>query len=435
MKHRANTRSNPASDERFTPCPPNDFEEFITTYFDRCRKACPKLAVIGGKWTFEDLIPGLSDFDTRFVARDNTTAAEWAAMSLAVGQVHCDLAREYPHWARKLEHLPGINLTRKELTDTVRYYPEFPQWTFYQGEKLMLEELRSHFAAVAWSARDELYHLKKFALYYGPYDRKIDPPVNLGPYASKYPLHSRFMHYFTPPVQSAMSLLERKPIAGKLEALRRARKRIAGLEIIDLVLEAVERHYEMPELYDEPRLTELDAHLHAALCRVFAALSGAVDSIRIDPADAPAALKAKLAAVPVDPVELFFEGAKFARFMKGRLRFFGSEIAWFDTTWLIRIELGRIIANFHDKPLRCYGLAKFGETLLPDKVLERLQGSLVPEDMCAGVREFVRRAAVPIVPGQEKRQALAVAEVFETVQTMLEILSADLCGPAGGNMS
>ena len=99
----------------FEPKPANDFRLFIATYFERCRAECPKLAAIAGKWTFEDLIPGLSDFDTRFIFSDGVTVEDWMRMSTAVGRVHTSLAKEYPRWARILEHLPGLNLTLAEM--------------------------------------------------------------------------------------------------------------------------------------------------------------------------------------------------------------------------------------------------------------------------------------------------------------------------------
>ena len=38
-------------------------------------------------------------------------------MSAAVGEGHLNLCERHPHWARNMEHLPGINLTWAELSD------------------------------------------------------------------------------------------------------------------------------------------------------------------------------------------------------------------------------------------------------------------------------------------------------------------------------
>jgi hypothetical protein len=415
----------------FAPKPENDFRLFIETYFERCRAECPKLAAIAGKWTFADLIPGLSDFDTRFIFADDVTVEDWIRMSSAVGRVHTYLAKESPRWARILEHLPGLNLTRAEMADPRTYYPEYQQWTYYRGDPDVLRATEVYLVQKPWSRRDESFHLRKFATFFGPYLRGIDPPINIGHWESKYPLHSRFMHYFTPAVQSALSLVRRRGVRGKLEALRGARGIFPHPEIIDLVLDAVDRHYEIPEYYEEPRLTEIERSLESYLNDAYAGLAGHVSLIEIDPADTPVQLKEKISAVAVDPRERFFEGAKFSRFMKGRLFFYAEDILWFDSAWLIRNELGRIVNNFYHQPLKSFALARFGETLPPEQVLERLSGNVLAPAVCAGVREFVRTAQPRLSPGEEKTRARRVAEVFDPVLVMLETLGADLIEKPG----
>jgi len=411
---------------KFEPRPANDFEHFIDTYFARCSAVCPKLRGIAGKWTFEDLLPGLSDFDTRLIFADDVTVPEWAEMSIAVGQVHADLAVECPQWARILEHLPGLNLTHAEMIDPVTYYPEFQQWTFYRGDDGVLNSIRKFLAGKTWGARDELFFLKKLAVYYGPYLRGIDPAVNLGKWESKYPLHSRFMHYFTPPVQSAVSIVKRQGVAGKFAALRAARELFPRPEVIDMILDAVDRHYETPEYYREPKLTEIERELEDYLRDVYATLANHVTLIEVTPPDTPARLRTRVGAVPVDPAEQFFEGAKFSRFMKGRLLFYSTDIAWFETTWLIRNELGRIVANFYEKPLKTFGLVRLGQEMSPEAVLDRVRGDLLPADVCDTAKQFASLAGAPIPDGAEKQRAREVADVFEPVQMMVEVLGTEL---------
>ena len=251
---------------KFEPCPDNDFAEFIDLYYSECRARVPHVAAIAGKWAFEDLIPGLSDFDTRFIVEDAMTVDDWCAMSAAVGDVHLDLCGRYPHWARNLEHLPGINLTWAELTSPQSYYPEYPQWTFYNTADVeCLAAAEDMLARRAWDEQDEHFHLKKFCLYYGRYDRQIDPPVNLGPFESKYPLHSRFMHYFCPPVQAALCILLRRPVRGKRETVRLAAELFSEIDVFREWADVIERHYEVPALYEEPALTQLEDRLEGAL--------------------------------------------------------------------------------------------------------------------------------------------------------------------------
>ena len=61
-----------------------------------------------GKWMFRDLLPGMSDFDARFIVSDDMTCDDWCRMSTAVGEAHHALCAKYPIWARILEHLPGV---------------------------------------------------------------------------------------------------------------------------------------------------------------------------------------------------------------------------------------------------------------------------------------------------------------------------------------
>ena len=412
----------------FEPKPADTFSEFIETYYTRCKACCPGLLAIAGKWTFEDLIPGLSDFDTRFIFADDTTVENWMAMSLAVGAVHTDLAKARPEWARILEHLPGLDLTVSEVTDPKFYYPEFQQWSYYRGDPETIERITSYLAAKPWTVRDELFHLKKFALYCGPYLRGIDPPINMGPWESKYPLHSRFMHYFTPPVQSAVSILLGKGQKGKFASLKKARELFDKPEVIDMILDAVDRHYEIPAYYAEPKLTQIERDLESYLEGVYARLAGKLTQIDADPADSAETVKAKVKAIPVDPVESFFEGTRFCRFMKGRLLFYAEQIPWFDSIWLIHNELNRMVGNFCNKPLAAFCQVYYGQRLEPTGALDRMAGDVLDADMVDQVRTFIQLASEKIPDGQEKARARQIADHFDPVQKMIEILSKYMRG-------
>ncbi len=409
----------------FTPAPENDFRHFYETYLSRCRARVPGIRGIAAKWAFEDLIPGLSDFDTRFILHAARSVDDWHAMSLAVGEVHTELAVEVPQWARTLEHLPGLNLTVSEITNPLLYYPEFSQWTFYDGDREALEAIESALGAHRWGRRDEIFHLKKIAVYYGPYIRGIDPEINYGAWASKHPLHSRFMHYFAPPVQSMVSLVERRSVRGKLEALRLARRLLPSWDVIDLVFDSLDRHYEVPELYEEPELTNLERRLERYLTEAWAALADHVTLLHPDPGDTRRAVETKVKQLPYDPIEAFFAGTKFCRLMKGRLLFYSRHIEWFDSIPLIENELGRIVRNFCAAPLEAYARTHWEQTLDMDAALERLRGQLTVEEI-AGVRRFARIASAPRVDGEARAQSRAAADTFEPVLSMIEKLSENM---------
>lgn len=410
---------------KFHPRPENDFRRFFATYHSECSKLFPRIRAVCAKWRFEDLIPGLSDFDTRFIVDNGMTADAWTEMSLAVGRVHTELTLAEPAWARILEHLPGLNLTVDEFTDPDLYYPEFPQWTIYEGDADAIAKMQSYLAARTWTRRDELFHLKKVATYFGPYQRGIDPAVNMGPWENKYPLHSRFMHYFTPPVQSMVSLALKRTVTGKIESLRLARELFPDAAMIDLIFDRVERHYETHEDYEEPALAQLETRLDAYLHRAWGTLADKLTLVKVDGDDDRKAIGAKVAAVPVDTMEAYFEGVRFSRLMKGRLIFYAQRIEWFDSAWLVRNELGRIVSNFHDKPLSLYGQTRFGSKLPPAEVLTRLRGNLLTEEQADGMAAFARIASTPMAPGSEKQQALRVAECYDLVLSTLETLSED----------
>jgi len=67
-----------------------------------------------------------------------------------------------------------------------------------------------------WELRDELYHLKRWLMFWGLYNREIDPPINIAPAIEpKYVMHSRAMRCFVPSLQAALSLINRRTVHGK----------------------------------------------------------------------------------------------------------------------------------------------------------------------------------------------------------------------------
>jgi len=400
---------------RFEPRPKNDFEEFFELYYAECRKRVPKIACVAAKWTFEDLIPGLSDFDTRFILDEGMTIEDWCEMSAAVGEVHLDLCRRYPHWARNLEHLPGINLMWSEMMDAETYYPEYPQWTYYRTTRPeKLAALERYLADRPWDEKDEYHHLSKFCLYYGRYDRKIDPPVNLGPFENKYPLHSRFMHYFCPPLQAAICILKKRPVRGKMETIRLAQEMFPEQEIFFEMEEVVERHYEVPELYEEPELTYLEDRLERALRFLRDRIAPHLTLVPDAPKKAAAEWKAALKEVPISPLLRAFSAARFSRLMKGRLRFYAEAPPHFDSTWPIENELLRLRRNFFDIPVRVYCEVTTGEIPEdPAAVLPSLHPDILNDEELRCTEEFIRLLPGHWKDGEQKRIAAALADIFD----------------------
>jgi hypothetical protein len=400
---------------KFAPKPENDFADYIRTYYRECRYRFDRIEAISGKWMFRDLVPGLSDFDTRFILNNQMTADDWCVMSSAIGAAHLALCQQYPAWARNLEHLPGVNLTWAELTAERSYYPEFRQWTFYHAEHPnRISAALDQFARRPWDIKDEYFHLKKFCLYYGRYDRAIDPPINLSVHSNKYPLHSRLMHYFSPPVLSAVCLLEQSTFGGKMDAFEWAARLFPKLRCWEMVSEILHANYETPTWYAEPDVTELEDALEEGLHALAKALR---DSITLVPPQAGldiAAWKSALQHAPLDPALVIFDNAKFARLMKGRLWFYVHAPPHFATGWLIQNELRRIGQNFFRTPFQTYWQIRAGERIEnPAAILDQLSGDPLTQTEIAATREFDRLTSTPVRPGAETGMAAAIVAVFD----------------------
>ena len=399
----------------FAKKPENDFWHYVYTYYQRCLERSTGIEAIAGKWMFRDLIPGMSDFDTRFIVNDRMTADDWCRMSTSIGEVHLAICEKYPCWARNLEHLPGISLTWKELTSEPHYYPEYQQWSFYYSElpkkvRLALEWLTRR----PWDRKDEYFQLSRFCTYFGRYDRQIDPPVNLGVHENKYGLHSRLMHYFTPAVQAAVSLIEKQHLAGKFDALEVAQHHFPQLKCWGPVTEILHSNYEIPKWYREPFLSELEDHLETALNTFTGRLRDCISLVPRQVGSDVQAWKKALKEIPVDPKLILLENARFSRLMKGRLQFYAKAPRHFQTAWLIANELKRIGRSFFQVPFAVYWKVRTGESLAdPAMILDQLRSDVLTDSEVAATREFARLTPGHWQQGQETSIALAIANVFD----------------------
>ncbi len=397
----------------FPPAPPNDFYFFIKTYYEMCRSRFSKIDAIAGKWEFEDLIPGLSDFDSRFICNNDMSSQDWCDMSMAVGSVHLELCKKFPQWIRILEHLPGINITWQEMTDEFTYYPEYMQWSFYHtSDEKRMNQATEKLGLRKWDKKDEYFHLKKFLTYYGPYDRNIDIPINLGAYAVKYPLHSRIMHYFNPPVQSAISLINRTAVRGKKEAFRLADEKYPHCRIFRDLLELVEKHYEEPQLYEQSALFFLEGRMFGILETLGEEISENLTLFQDAGKRTVPEWKEILREINQDASISIFENTKFSRLMKGRLFFYVNAPDYFDSIALIRNELNRIGKNFFIEPFSIFWKLKTGEKIHDPSIILKDLSHFLTQDEIDCALQFSELTDLDY-RGKEKEIAKSIIEIYD----------------------
>jgi hypothetical protein len=411
----------------FAPIPENDFAEYIATYYRECQSRFPAIEAIAGKWMFRDLIPAMSDFDARFIVNDGMECQDWCEMSRIIGETHLRLARRHPAWARNLEHLPGINLTWKELVDNKTYYPEYRQWTFYHStqpgklcQSLACLEDRQ------WGMEDEYFFLKKFCLYYGRYNRSIDRAVNMGVHENKYALHSRIMHYFLPPLQSAMMVINRDIIAGKFEVLEWASLYFKSIQGWELIWDILQANYMNEAHHTEEKLVLLEDVLENILAGVLCELRHHVTVIPESAGLDMKLWKSALNSVPINPAMKIFDSSKFCRLMKGRLYFYGNAPKCFDPTWPIQNEFERMNSNYLQVPFLTFAEVCLGRKMATcHEVFEEMKkAGLINRRQHELLLRFDKLTSD--VPGdaEAKTRSLQVADIFDGVFEVLHHITS-----------
>lgn len=419
----------------FEPKPANDFRDFVASYYTACRQRFPRIAAIADKTAFEDLIPGLSDVDPRFVLQDGMALEDWCEMAAVVGETHLDICRRHPRWVRNLEHLPGLNLTWSELLDPATYSPEYHCWAFL--ETATPDRVRAAGAYLQrrpWGRVDEWFYLRKFCSYCSRYDRDIDPPVNIGRFEGKYPLHSRCIHYFAPAVHAALCLILRQPLAGKLEALRTARELFPGIRVFGEVREAIERHYEIPELYREPAITGLDDRMEEALHALRTCVARGVTLVPDATVKTVREWRSDLDHVPRTAAARLFDSVKFLRLTKGRLWFYGNAPVHFENAWVLENEFRSLRRIAVDEPL---GAFFENRPAVPCRHITERVPELCPDVLTQDEVTALRKCHRLLLAGSHTREREAIArelsQVFAGVLSGLTKLFEWARGDDAGN--
>ena len=315
------------------------FESVSRTLGSGLRRRTTHLVALVAKWQKEDLVPGLSDLDFRVICDDETSGEDWVVVDQAVGEIHLEMVRAHPEWNRINEHTAGAGLTLAEAMDQRFHNSEYAAWSVWWGQEDWYRRLESQIRRRPFDVLDEHYHLSRFLGYYSPYIRGIDPPINLGPFETKYPLHSRCWHYFAPPMLSAASLLARRNLPGKRRGLSWLRRAGHITAAVETVLHQVDSHYETRELADPSRLGEFEKFLFTAFAEMRDPVRESIRHLRLPATSDPEKLKKSLSAMVSDPLSSLIENVRFVRIRAGRYHFYVNAPRHFEVQELMAIEL------------------------------------------------------------------------------------------------
>lgn len=411
-----------------TPC--DDFRRYEQAYFDGCRRRFAQLDTLAVKWEFEDLIPGLSDCDFRLILDSSVGASKLIALDEAIGAVHTRLCHDHPHWARMLEHPPGVVLTWSELQDPRLYNPESRLWRACRGDVERFGQYLDTFPPDQWQPEDERFALGRFADYYGRYQQDLDPPTNLGEREAEYAWHSRAMHYFAPAIQAGVCVIDRRVVRGKLPALRRASQILDGQEIFAEIQEWVERHYQTPDLTNRRALHRFEDRMVNALREIRPLVFEAATIVDLNVDDRIETLRQRLSQIPEDPLKVLFNAIRYARCRKGRLAFYLEAPAHFDARRLIDGDLAKMSRHVLAGGLSAYAQIKRGKSggdsrVTVDEIIDSICPSLITRREADLLRTVWNQLRSRLQPGGGIEAARRIVTIWNDVHLILESMFND----------
>jgi hypothetical protein len=409
---------------------PREFFELAEIYSQRVADAVPEFVATVAKWRSEDLIPGLSDIDTRVICRD-MSPQQWMAFDRVVSDVHLGLVRERPEWSRKLEHQPGFCMTPKEAFDEHLYQAEMAHWSFCYGDCDLIFRVREYMRSRTWEIRDELHHIKRWLMFWGPYNREIDPPINIAPSIQpKYALHSRAMHYFVPSLQAALSLITRRTVHGKREALFRWLERMPQERVLDETAHMLDMHYGVPALDDREELYAYEGRCYSFLRHIAPQVLEAQSAVDLPPDgdldQSMVELRAGMSALKSNPLTGVYNGLRGSRARRARYWLYLKAPEHFATDWLVRNEVGFLQRNFTSDTWRAYAALRWDEpNLAIDELLLRAQPQPLAADEAELVGDMFAIAERSKEPAMARPAMQAAAERYGDYYIVLDKIYRD----------
>jgi hypothetical protein len=346
-------------------------------------------------------------------------ARDWVELDRLSGEIHLDLLVNHPHWVRILEHTPGVAVTYDEMLDKSLFHPESQQWSHYLSRDQRCAEMEAYHRGVTWSQRHEVYFLKRFLYFYGPYQSGIDPPINVGAYSPQYALHSRVWHYFVPALQAALSLYERRVYRSKLAALEGWISHLPNQRVLPHVREVVENRYDTAELNDDSRLAGLERDLFACLQSVLLLLQDRITIIDAAGDPDPDRYRRELSATAPDPLLVLYDGVRFSRIRRGRYFFYLNCPKYFDADLLIAGEIKWLRGYFTEPILRSYAkIMLCSDEMPPHALISELRRADLIDSSAQKLIQQVFRLSHDCVP--PRKVLCELMPLYPDYHTLLE---------------
>ena len=315
------------------------FQSVADTLAEGLERSSSHFVGVAGKWARKDLVPGLSDLDSRIICDGETSADDWVEIDRVIGEVHLDMVRRHPEWNRINEHTAGAAMSISEVMDERFYNPEYPVWDVWTGPKEWLNELKAYVLKRPFGHSDEHFHLSRFLGFFSPYIHGIDPAVNLGEFEPKYALHSRCWHYFAPPMLSAASVMAGRNFESKRDGIEWLTENGPIREQAGEVLRQVDAHYETEELDDEQRLLRFEEFLHKGFIAVYPVICSSLRHLEVDPSAEISTVKKRLGEKQPTTSEMLMENLRWARTRAARYFFYSHAPEHFEVEHFMAAEM------------------------------------------------------------------------------------------------
>ena len=396
-----------------------DYPALAQSYYVRCREGFPGLRGLVLRGSREDMIPGVSDIDMRLICQEGNPSV-WLALDEVVQKVHLGFVTRGLPYRRALEHPPGACVTVEEALDAALFHPEMRHWDWCAGDETVRQSLTRHLESLPWGERDERHHLSVFV---GALQPKVPPVRTQGLQVPERHrgVASVALHAFLPALQAALSLMERRAVAGRLEAVRRWLQLRPSDPLLTQMLEAAERGFDLSPDEDEAAAADLRRR-----CRQF--LQEIAPQVMVAAQFAGSQLEeAQSARWPVDPLRALHDAVRYFRIRRSHYRCFLGLVPDAELDYLILNEIHTLRSLLTLPALRAYAALKWGQPeAIPEEVLDRMDSQLASSAEKDAVRQLCQLSDGAPGPNEARARLHQAAELYPAYLAVLERMLADV---------